>query len=171
MKFIEDIFNLLQNEDIISVTVQDDDFEEISLAGTIKMNWISMLLPRLQPEDDDHDSRPSQFRLHRVGNFFLLHLHSTHPLSASSSSSSSVLCLPTSKQSSDSSPPEKIIRRRDTVPSIVVNNSRYYVPNNSSFFNSTEILKQTQSSTSESRSFESSTSPSDPTAHIKIESS
>jgi hypothetical protein len=47
MKFIEDIFNLLQNEDIISVTVQDDDFEEISLAGTIKMNWISMLLPRL----------------------------------------------------------------------------------------------------------------------------
>ena len=59
MKFIEDIFNLLQNEDIISVTVQDDDFEEISLASTIKiMNWISMLLLRLLPEDDDHDSRP-----------------------------------------------------------------------------------------------------------------
>ncbi len=36
MKFIEDIFNLLQNEDIISVTVQDDDFEVISLANTIE---------------------------------------------------------------------------------------------------------------------------------------
>ena len=90
-----------------------------------------------------------------------------HLNSASSNSSSSMLCLPASKQSSDSSPPEKIIQRDTQVPSIVGNindNLRYDVPNNSSFFNSTEILKQTLSSTSESRSFESSTSPADPTA-------